>query len=135
MELHETLAQQAFIARQKRRRRMVTICRILLLFILLALWEICARFDIINDFIFSSPSRIILCFLSMVKDGSIFLHTGVTIMETLVKLLPCRHHRPSGRHSVVVQQEPVGYTGAVPCHAQQSAKICAGSDSDCLVRQ
>ena len=59
MELHETLAQQAFIARQKRRRRMVTICRILLLFILLALWEICARFDIINDFIFSSPSRII----------------------------------------------------------------------------
>lgn len=84
MELHETLAQQAFIARQKRRRRMVTICRILLLFILLALWEICARFDIINDFIFSSPSRIILCFLSMVKDGSIFLHTGVTIMETLV---------------------------------------------------
>ena len=84
MELHETLAQQAFIARQKRRRRMVTICRILLLFILLALWEICARFDIINDCIFSSPSRIILCFLSMVKDGSIFLHTGVTIMETLV---------------------------------------------------
>ena len=84
MELHETLAQQAFIARQKRRRRMVTICRILLLFILLALWEICARFDIINDVIFSSPSRMILCFLSLVKDGSIFLHTGVTIMETLV---------------------------------------------------
>ena len=84
MELHETLAQQAFIARQKRRRRLVTVCRILLLFILLALWEICARLEIIDDFIFSSPSRVILCFLSMVQDGSIFLHTAVTVMETLV---------------------------------------------------
>lgn len=84
MELHETLAQQEFIARQKRRRRLVSVCRILLLFILLALWEICARLEIINDFIFSSPSRVILCFLNMMQDGSIFLHTSVTIMETLV---------------------------------------------------
>ena len=84
MELHETLAQQAFIARQKRRRRMVTICRILLLFILLALWEICARFDIINDFIFSSPSRVLSCFLSMAADRTIFYHTGITILETML---------------------------------------------------
>ena len=38
----------------------------------------------INAFIFSSPSRIVRCFFSMVLDGSIFLHTGVTILETLV---------------------------------------------------
>lgn len=84
MDIHVTLAQQAFIAGQKRRRRMVTFCRILLLFILLALWEICARFDIINDFIFSSPSRVVLCLYDMMSDGSIFLHTGITILETLV---------------------------------------------------
>lgn len=84
MELHETLAQQEFIARQKRRHRLVSLCRILLLFIILALWETCARLDIINDFIFSSPSRMVLCFYSMLRDGSIFLHTGITIMETLI---------------------------------------------------
>lgn len=84
MELHETLAQQEFIARQKRRQRLVSLCRILLLFILLALWEFCARTEIINDFIFSSPSRVVLCFVSMIQDGSIFLHTAVTLMETLV---------------------------------------------------
>lgn len=84
MELHETLAQQEFIVRQKRHRQMVVLCRVLLLIVFLALWEICAGIGIINDFIFSSPSRVVLCFYSMLTDGSIFLHTGITILETLV---------------------------------------------------
>lgn len=84
MELHETLAQQEFIFRQKRHRQMVVLLRFLLLIVFLALWEICAGLGIINDFIFSSPSRVILCFYSMLTDGSIFLHTGVTVLETLV---------------------------------------------------
>ena len=83
MGLHETLAQQEYVARQNRRRRLVTACRILLLALLLALWELGARLGLINDFIFSSPSRTALCFISMARDGSIFLHTGVTILETL----------------------------------------------------
>lgn len=84
MELHETLAQQEFIVRQKRHHQKVVICRALLLIAILALWEVCARMGIINDFIFSSPSRVVLCFGSMITDGSIFLHTGVTVLETLV---------------------------------------------------
>lgn len=84
MELHETLAQQEFIFRHKRHKKMVILCRILLLVLFLALWEVCARLGILNDFIFSSPSRMALCFYSMSKDGSIFFHTSVTILETLV---------------------------------------------------
>lgn len=84
MKTHETLAQQEFILKQRRRRRLVTVCRVLLLFIILALWEVCARLGIINDFIFSSPSRIADCFYTMLLDGSIFLHTGITIWETII---------------------------------------------------
>jgi NitT/TauT family transport system permease protein len=84
IETHPTLAQQEFIAREMLHRRNVKILRTALLILLLALWELCARLGIINDFIFSSPSRIVICFVSMVKDGSIFLHTGITVMETLV---------------------------------------------------
>ncbi len=75
----KTLAQQAFIARQKRRRRMVTICRILLLF-----WEI-FRISLTTLFSVLRPHRTL-------GNGSI-LHTGVTIMGQH-ELLPCRH-RPS----------------------------------------
>lgn len=84
MKAHETLAQQEFVAKQLRRRRMVVCTRVLLLVLILALWEICARTGLINDFIFSSPSRIVFTFSSMVLDGSIFLHTGITILETLI---------------------------------------------------
>ena len=84
IETHPTLAQQEFIAKEMLHRRNVRILRIMLLVLLLALWELCARLGIINDFIFSSPSRMTICFIGMVKDGTIFLHTGVTVMETLV---------------------------------------------------
>lgn len=84
MQYHETLAQQEYVAGQLRRQRMIVTVRGLLLVSFLALWEISARSGLINDFIFSSPSRMVTCLYSMILDGSIFLHTGVTILETLV---------------------------------------------------
>ena len=84
MKNHETLAQQEYVAKQVRRRKMVSLARVLLLVFFLVLWEVSAGMGLINDFIFSSPSRIVSCFYSMVLDGSIFLHTGVTILETLI---------------------------------------------------
>ena len=117
MGLHETLAQQEYVARQNRRRRLVAVCRILLLVLLLALWELGARLGLINDFIFSSPSRTALCFISMARDGSIFLHTGVTLLETLG---PCR--RPPS----LVQPHAFRHPGAISGHAQQPAQIGPG---------
>lgn len=87
MKPQESLAQQEFIKQQKQRRQLVTVSRILLLFLFLALWEISAGTGLIDDFIFSSPSRMTRCFLRMVKDRSIFLHTGVTLSETLISFL------------------------------------------------
>ena len=84
MKQSETLAQREFIARQKRRQKAVCFYRLLLLLILLVFWEACARMDIINDFIFSSPFRVVRCFYDMLVDKSIFIHIGITLLETLV---------------------------------------------------
>jgi len=43
--------------RQKRNRKLLTAGRFLIGILFFAIWELCARFGIINDFIFSSPSR------------------------------------------------------------------------------
>ncbi len=83
-ELRPSLAQQEFIAKEIRHRRQVVIVRFMLLVLLLALWELAADFGWINSFIFSSPSMIAKCLVSMAKDGSLFLHTGVTLLETVV---------------------------------------------------
>ena len=87
MKEYVTLAQQEYVARQIRRRHMVIAARIILLIGFLALWELCARFGLINDFIFSSPVRMWHCFWSMVGDGSVFHHTGITIFETMLSFL------------------------------------------------
>ena len=118
IETHPTLAQQEFIAKEMLHRRNVRILRIMLLVLLLALWELCARLGIINDFIFSSPSRMTICFISMVKDGTIFLHTGVTVMETLVSFAR-RRGRSCDRDSVMVQPQCIRGFRALSRHAQQ----------------
>ena len=87
MREKETLAQQEYVAKQNRRRQTVTAARVLLLVSILVLWECCARVGVINEFIFSSPSKMASCFWSMVMDRSMFYHTGVTVLETLVSFL------------------------------------------------
>ena len=80
-------AQELFIRRLKFRRITVCAARVLILAGFLFLWEFCADNGIIDSFIFSSPSRIALCFWEMVLDRSIFLHIGITLYETIVSFL------------------------------------------------
>ena len=71
----------------------------------LLLWEFTATAGIIDSFIFSSPSRIALCFLEMTRDGTIFLHTGVTLFETLMSFFPGNRNRDPVRHGSVVSRK------------------------------
>ena len=77
-------AQALFLRKQQTHRMIVRIARILILIGFLTAWELSSNLAIIDSFIFSSPSRIILCFWSMVLDKSIFLHVGITLYETFI---------------------------------------------------
>lgn len=77
-------AQKTYLEAELLHRRQVKIVRIMLMVLLLALWELAARFSWIDRFIFSSPSMIGQYFCTMAKDGSLFLHTGITLLETLI---------------------------------------------------
>ncbi|MGE5631582.1 MAG: ABC transporter permease [Caulobacteraceae bacterium] len=76
-----------FIKRENMTKNAVTISRIILLVLFFALWEIAARMKWIDPFIMSQPSRVIRTIVSLSGDGSLFLHTGVTIYETIVGFL------------------------------------------------
>ncbi|MBQ8295923.1 MAG: ABC transporter permease [Clostridia bacterium] len=56
-------------------------CAILLLFLLI--WELSARFEWVNPFITSSPSRIAKTIGDLYKNGTLFYHVGTTLWETL----------------------------------------------------
>ncbi|MEW4412880.1 ABC transporter permease [Clostridium sp. AN503] len=83
-QMPSTRLQEEYIERERLHKKRVATCRVMLLVLLLAIWELCARLGIIDDFIFSSPSRVFFCFRDMVLDGSIFGHIGITLFETLI---------------------------------------------------
>ena len=84
IQISPSQSQEDFLNQELLHRRRVKITRIMMTVLLLALWELSASRDWIDSFIFSSPSMIILCLRDMIQDGSLFLHTGVTLLETLV---------------------------------------------------
>ena len=79
--------QQKYLRQQKQHRIFVQSSRIMIFVAFLLLWEITAYFGMIDSFIFSSPSKVVLCFWGMVLDKSIFLHIGITLYETLISFL------------------------------------------------
>lgn len=68
-------------------RRSVRLTRILVLFLFLALWELGARVGWFDVFILSCPSRIVAAIGRLWSEGSLFLHMGVTLYETVMGFL------------------------------------------------
>lgn len=80
-------AQQTYMVRHYRHHRFVRIARIAILILFLAVWEVAADTGLIDSFFFSSPVRVVTCFISMVREKSLFLHIGVTLLETVASFL------------------------------------------------
>lgn len=77
-------AQSDYLKQCRKEKRQVRFWQWLIMLLLLICWELGARSGIINAFVFSSPSRIIQTILEMAEDGSLWYHTGITLLETFV---------------------------------------------------
>ena len=80
-------AQETYILEHRKKHHFVTLWRILIFLCFLTMWELSAGLGWIDSFFFSSPSRVISCFVDMVADGSLFMHTGITLWETIFSFL------------------------------------------------
>ena len=61
----------------------VNVIRFAVLALFLTVWELSAQLLWVNPFITSSPSRIVKTIADLYKNGSLFLHVGTTLWETL----------------------------------------------------
>lgn len=77
-------AQRQYLLHKKREKQFIAVSRILLFLLFLALWEVSARLNWIDSFIFGSPSLIAGTFIQMCMDQSLFSHIGITLAETLI---------------------------------------------------
>lgn len=77
-------AQMAYLKQQSQHRKFVKALRISIIIAFFFLWEVSVRAGWIDGFIFSSPVKIWETLISMAKDGSLWMHTGATLYETLL---------------------------------------------------
>lgn len=79
--------QKLFIKTKKRRKRIVILSQILIVITFFSLWEILANNNIINSFVFSSPSKIMKTILNLAMENNLFNHIFVTLEEVLLSFV------------------------------------------------
>lgn len=76
--------QAAFLRKQRNDRLQIRTIQWMLFAVFLISWELSSDFGCINSFIFCSPSIIGSCFIQMLRDGMLFQHIGITLLETII---------------------------------------------------
>lgn len=75
---------ELYLKKIKRDKVKITLIRILILVVFIALWEIAARLKWIDPFLTSSPSRIVDCLMKFINEGTLLKHILVTCYETII---------------------------------------------------
>ena len=78
-----------YLNRIKRNKRIVIGCQFMIIILFIMLWELLSRFNIINSFIFSSPTKIIDTIISLIKSNSLFSNIIITFLETILSFILC----------------------------------------------
>ena len=76
-----------YLKKIKLEKFMVLLFRVLILVIFLLVWELLSKFNIINTFLFSSPSLILKTLTGLISDGNFFNHLFITLFEIIISFI------------------------------------------------
>lgn len=76
-----------YLKQMRKDKIIVTISKIMILLILLIAWELLAYYNIINSFLSSLPSKIVITIVELFKNNDLILHIWVTFYETIISFL------------------------------------------------
>jgi len=79
-----SLEHKLFLKKNKRYNFLVRLSQLAIIVLFIVIWQILADLEIINTFIFSSPKKVLNCFIGLHNGGSLYKHIGITIFETVL---------------------------------------------------
>lgn len=79
--------QKQFIKKNRYKKIVVFSIQVIILFTFLFLWEYASRNNLINTFIFSSPSRVLQCIIDLYTRGELLGHIYTTLYETAIAFI------------------------------------------------
>lgn len=83
-DLSLSAEQRNYIKEYLGRTKKIRVIQFMIFVIFIVLWEVATQMKWMDAFVFSSPSRVLKSLIFMIKDGSIFYHTSITLMETFL---------------------------------------------------
>ncbi|SHF01325.1 ABC transporter permease [Clostridium fallax] len=69
---------------EKQKKINIRLWQIFIVLFLLIMWELLARYGVIDVFLFSKPSDIAILFKEYLIQGKIFTHIGISLWETIL---------------------------------------------------
>ncbi len=79
--------QKQYLKKIKQNKILILISQITIILTIIFLWEILSNKEIINSFIFSSPSKIIKCIYKLYQNNNLFYHIYITLKEVIISFL------------------------------------------------
>ena len=79
--------RKIYLKRIKKENIIINILIISLFIIILVIWELLSKFNIIDVFMFSSPSKIFNTIISLYKENNLFIHIFTTLFEIIISFI------------------------------------------------
>lgn len=78
---------QRYLKNLRNQKIIVVTFQVAIILVVILLWQILTKLNILDDFLFSSPKRIVLTIKDLTVNGNIFSHIGITLLETILGFL------------------------------------------------
>ena len=76
--------RRRYLTARRRKTVGIQVARVLLLVLFFVGWEAAARWDLVDPFIVSSPTRVVATIGNLARSGDLWLHVGTSCLETVV---------------------------------------------------
>lgn len=78
---------EKFLKKIKRKKRLIYVNQIIIICLFFILWEILSKLNVINTFLFSSPSNIIKTIINLINSNNFFTHVLITVKELSISFI------------------------------------------------
>ena len=82
-----SLEHKKYLKKLKKEKHIILFFRIFIVVFFLILWELASRFNLINSFLSSSPSKVYDTFISLLKANNLWNHVYTTTYEVIISFI------------------------------------------------
>lgn len=79
--------QKDFLKKRKKRKNLILTTQIIIFILFIFLWQFLSDKNIVNSFITSSPKKIIITIINLIKNNNLFIHIITTLNETIIAFI------------------------------------------------